>query len=288
MPIPETSFKFPCYKSLNLNMGKLDAGVNCNELAVRRFFREAHAAPDLISYVQSMSGEYGVRVDHVDLETLRLRVSHLYVLSVYQQAEEFFHRFREEHPQASSWGYNQKLSLFENLLRNMGPSYKEVRAVVGELEIRIFDYYREIRNRFMHAEANEERADKRLEKVARELREATQERQNYARPSAPNGYQEVSFDDFILFTRTVKRIGRAMCRAGRPTDAGIVRMVERLDEQENSQVDLKKHFNRYAGKPGRLRNALAGVLFHQFDLDREESESIIDLMLARSNVFRST
>lgn len=285
MPIPETSFKFPCYKSLNLNMGKLDAGVNCNELAVRRFLTEARAAPDLVSYVQSMSGEYGVRVDHVDLQTLRLRVSHLYVLSVYQQAEEFLRRFRKEHPQAGSWAHNQELSLLENLLRNIGPSYKEVCDVVGELEIRIFDYYREIRNRFMHAEANEGRADGRLEKVARELWEATQGRQNHARPSAPNGYQEVSFDDFILFTRTVKRIGRAMCRAGRPTDAGIVRMVERLDKKENSQVDLKKHFNRYADKPGRLRDALAGVLFHQFDLGREESESIIDLMLASSQRF---
>ncbi len=29
-----------------------------------------------------------------------------------------------------------------------------------------------------------------------------------------------------------------------------------------------------------MREALAGVLFHQFDLDRKESEPIIDLMLA--------
>lgn len=280
MSIPETSFKFPCFRALNLNMGKVDASVNCTELAVRRFVSEAREAADLRSYVQSLSGEYGVRVDHVDLDTLRLRVSHLYVLSVYQQAEEFFRRFREEHPQSGSWTDDPQLPLFEKLLRNIGPTYAATRAVVGDLEISIFDHYREIRNRFMHTEADEGRADRRLEKTANKLREATQERQDYARPIAPNGYHEISFDDFILFTKTVKRIARAMCRAGRPTDLGIVRMVERLDKQEGSEVDLKKHFNRYADKPERLRNALAGILFYQFDLDREESEPIIDLMLS--------
>ncbi len=76
-----------------------------------------------------------------------------------------------------------------------------------------------------------------------------QERQDYVRPSAPNGYHEVSFDDFILFTRAVKRIARAMCQVGQPTDTGIVQLVERLDKQKGSEVDLRMHFNRYEDKP---------------------------------------
>ncbi len=69
-----------------------------------------------------------------------------------------------------------------------------------------------------------------------------QERQNYARPSAPKGYHEVSFDDFILFTRTVKRVARAMCQVGQPRDTGIVQLVERLDKQKGSEVDLTAVF----------------------------------------------
>ncbi len=48
---------------------------------------------------------------------------------------------------------------------------------------------------------------------------------------------------------------------------------------------VRKHFYRYEDKSGRLREALDGVLVHQFDLDRKESEPIIDLMLASPQRF---
>lgn len=80
---------------------------------------------------------------------LRTRVAHLCVVSAYQQAEEFLQQFKYEHPNSSPWKCEQRFSLMGNVLRNIGPGYAATVKIVGKLEIDIFDYYREVRNRFL-------------------------------------------------------------------------------------------------------------------------------------------
>jgi len=84
----------------------------------------------------------------------------------------------------------------------------------------------------------------------------------------------------VLFDGTVRHIARRMCQAGKPDDEDIVRTVQRLDDQPQSTVNLKG-LKRHKQKPGRLEQALAEMLRHQFSLNSKEAEPVVKLLLAR-------
>ncbi len=280
-PIPETTFQFPCYRTLNRSMGKVDAIIQSNEIAIQHFLAEAEKQTDRDAYLRSMNKRYGTNLlGYVDPATLGLRIRHLYLVSTYQQAEDFLRRFKEEHPRSREWAPRCELPLLEHVLRNIGPNYDASAKVVGRLEIKIFNYYRRVRNRFVHVEAAEEkRPDKGLETTARELRLAVDDHADLSTITAPNAYHAISFYDFVLFTATFKRIARGLCRAGRPEDEDIVRMVQRLDAHPRSTVNLKG-LRKWKSRPERLKSALTTLLQVEFNLSEEESKPVVDLLIA--------
>jgi hypothetical protein len=271
----DTTFRFRCYHTLKRNLGKVDSITECTELAVCEFVTNALSFGDPTGYVRTLSEKHGIKVDNVDPVALHTRVSQLHILAVYQQAEEFLESFRDEHPAARSWTYSSGDTLLNRILKNLGDDIRTVHRQVGVLEIDLFDYYHQIRNRFMHTEISEKRLNSRVE----DLQCAVQSSEEYGKLKAPNSYREMSFDDFILFTRVTKHIAQRFCQLGKPTNGQILQMVESLDGIKDSGVDLR-HLRRYKNKPGRLRKALTTLLRSLYSLGTEESEPVVELLMS--------
>jgi hypothetical protein len=213
-----------------------------------------------------------VKVDAVDLEALSAQISQYHVVSVHQQFELFLREFRSEHPN-SNWEKVQGDDLLKSTLQSLGDGYAATGALVGRLEVDVADYYRRVRNKFVHA-----LEEKEVLVNAEELRSRVHESAGYDRILAPNEYAAIGFDDFVLFTRVTKQIGLRLCSVARPTDQEIAEM---LSAKEDHRRSLNRVVRRFRGEPERLTNALATLLRSTFSLETHESEPIIGLILGR-------
>jgi hypothetical protein len=71
----------------------------------------------------------------------------------------------------------------------LGTIFVENRSAIGDLRIEIFEYYRLVRNQFMHTEIKGERLNKCLEKLKKY---SEQINADYKINQAPNNYNEMS------------------------------------------------------------------------------------------------
>src|SRR5579885_1597244 len=96
--VQQTTFRYRSYRSLKSALGEADSTVESIEVAVRKLEAEASASGNPHKFMTETSAQYSVRVDHLDVVNFRLRAAHLYILSVYQHAEQFLDRFWKEVP----------------------------------------------------------------------------------------------------------------------------------------------------------------------------------------------
>jgi hypothetical protein len=270
------SFTFRCYRNLKYNLGKLDAIVECNELAVREFVARARDFKDPSAYISDLSTQHEIRVNHVDFEHFRIRAAQLYILSVYQQAEDFLQGFRDEYPGSKDWTCD-KDPLLECILKKVGGGFSINSASIGKFRLELFRYYRFIRNRFMHTKITDKRLDNQLSIVTAMSDEI---QSNYKVWTAPNTFECLSFDDFLLFSRVAKDIGYRLCQLSRPTDEELAKMIEELSEKGEPNVDLKGMRKRL-NSPTRLRNSLSGLVGSLYGLSPDESTGVVDILLRK-------
>jgi len=266
----DTSFRFASYRDFKRSLGKINAANECTELAIRSFIDGARKAPSADAYIQQLSEVYKVKVDAVDLDALSAQIGQYHVISVHQQFELFLREFRSEHPN-SKWEKVEGDDLLKSTLKSIGGGFAATAALIGRLEVDVADYYRLIRNRFVHA--LEERA---VPVRAEDLRSRVRESEKYARLTAPNEYGAVGFDDFVLFARVSKQIALQLCKVARPTDQEITDMLTQNVDQKRSVNEIVRRFRK---EPERLHNALATFLRSSFSLERQESEPIINIIL---------
>lgn len=265
-------FTFLSYRALKENLGRLDAIVECNELAVRKFISKAEIANDLEAYISDLSELHKVRVNYVEIKALQRQIAQLYILLVYQQAEEFLEGFRDEYPRSNHWSYTDGDDLLTSILKNIGSNFLSNTNSIGKIQVEIFHYYRLVRNRFMHTVIPDRRLDKYLTGV---LAFNSEIQKIYNISNAPNDFDNLTFDDFILFSRVIKDIARILCQLGCPTDTELVQMVLEFDKKEMHGVNLNI-MKKWINNPVRMRKALSNLVGSLFSLGFSESESVVD------------
>lgn len=270
----DTGFRFLSARNLQMNLGRIDATVECTELAVREFISNSMADDSPETYIEGLSERHGIRVNSVDFNLLKVRVSQLYIISVYEQAEGFLEDFRAEHPRSLMWKYEENDDLFKRVLKNVGSDFNQAKQAVGTLEVNLFDYYRKVRNRFVHPEIDESKNDNKVP----ELKTQVKLNPNYQKLNAPNVYEKICFDDFILFTRILKHISKSLCIASKPNDKEISDAAKKLLESGKSTLKLQK-LKGLKNNPKRARNSVESFLRELYGLNREESAPIIEILL---------
>jgi hypothetical protein len=274
------NFAFRCYFKLKTNLGRFDSVVECNELAIREFEAIAKSSISQEEYIKSLSKKHGVKVDSIDAAIFRVRISQWYILSVYQQAEEFFKEFKHEHPKRSQW--TQKTERETNLnyvLTSLNIKASDLDATEKGIRYDIFEYYRLIRNRFMHTDVKE---DKLLELLNKINQNKTIVFEKY-RVEAPNEYNKLNFDDFILFSRVTKDIAQELCHLAKPSASEIAQMlIERDQEKDPKKKEINlKGLKRFSNNRERQRKCMQNLLKSQYNLQEEDFYPIMEELKAR-------
>lgn len=224
-------------------------------------------------YIQELSAKHSIRVDDSEMPFLRSHISQLYIISVYAQAEEFLEGFRDEHPLSTDWRYEKKDDLLKSILKNICQDYQAAKRLVGSLEVELFDHYRMVRNRFVHVDIDVSKIDSKV----LHLQEEVKAHSSYGKLNAPNKYSDMSFDDFILFTRVVKQLAFKLCQASRPSDRQLADTVFKIIQSENSPLSLQK-LKQLKCNPDRVKNCLETLLRKLYGLDKLESSPIIRMI----------
>lgn len=260
------AFRLRCVSELYRELGKFDAVVEFTELAVREFIQEAENGGNFDQFITERSKKHKIRVDAVDQSIYRSRISQSYILSVYQRAELFIHEFRIEcnDLKDTSWKLDDtKDSILIKTIRKIS-AYNPAVLKIGEHNLALFDYYRVIRNKYSHDRIEDTKVEKAFAKISNYKKEIME---NYPGLNAPNDFNNISFDDFILFTRVIKDIAYHLSNIIAPSD------------EEVKLYYLRKNFySELNQNPARKANALKAHMRSNFGIETLEAEKILALM----------
>jgi hypothetical protein len=236
-------------------LGRIDAICSFSNLAVCRLLSELAHVDNPSLKLGKFAAKYGLVIDHVDKDIMPNRLALMYILAVYSQLLEFLESFILEHPNSNKWKRITCEHIIKFVLRSIGA----LNNSYCEFEREIVDYYRLVRNRFMHPDVNIIHLNKQLKKIKKLIAHSDERLE-------PNSYYSVNFSDFDLFTRTVKSLAEKLCIIARPADDHIIAMA--------MNQGFKK-LNKYKNKPNRYRNALSQKFCMEYCLQGKELNEIV-------------
>ena len=283
--INETKFPFRAFRNLKKGLGEFDAVVECNEMAIREFLKNLKASQDKKQFIQDLSQKHGIRVDTVSIDLFSSRIRLFYILSVMQQAEQFFDEFRKEYRTYNpTWANKEDGETdFDNLLRNIFSSKGRGINEIGKEVYHGFEYYRLVRNRFAHSE---EKDLKKLENQCLKISEYTGfYNSTFHSVESPNNYDKINFNDFLLFTNIIKHIGYTLCEKCKPDNLKLAEKISTLEiKVENKVIKPLKSILKLKNDSDRFSNAMENLLNSTFGkinkIDREEIIQHINRILA--------
>ena len=260
------SFRLKSLSDLYKNLGAYDAIVELTEIAILDFIANGSRVSSFNQFLILKSAEHKIKVNSIQMDVFRSRISQGYILSVYQSAEAFFYDFKGQIEELTGEKIlidNTNDDFLTRLIRKIS-THKEVTEVVGEFRLSLFNYYRIIRNKYSHDRIEESKVKdvyKKLSKYKDEIRA------EYPNLSAPNEFENVSFDDFILFSRVVKDIANGLNQLAKPSLETIAAYYTRANV-------VKK----YKDNSKRKTNALRAHINDKFGLDGAELEQVIEIL----------
>jgi hypothetical protein len=254
-----TDFRSPAYRSLITTLGETDATVEWIEVCVRELERVGSRSRGK-EIIKAAANRHSVFVYPMDVRVLKQRWGRLGLLAAYTQFEYFLDGFRKTHPRRVQYKRPDGEDKLSPTLRAFDLSSKQV----GQLEFDLCTYYRVLRNFFMHdAEGNQGKENRTLCLNLRKQINGSQ----YNGLNAPNFADELSFDDFVLFTRAIKRIASNLCSLTVPTDDELTQFA-RADER------LLGKLRFLTNNPTRAENASAKFFRQTFSIPEDRSNAL--------------
>lgn len=263
------SFVFPAYKRLKHSLGKSDAVSEFTQLSLELLLSELQKASNPNEKLTEISALFGIRVNNFDESMVRNRKAHLDILAVYEIAEDFMRSLRRE--SKVTWTDNKQGEDYLTWYwRNLPIASRENER--GILLKDLFDYYRRVRNEFMHSK---QEAGK-LAKSAAALALAKQHVPDFSKLKAPTAYDEIGFDDVVLFTRVTKELGEFLCKCLKPSEKNLPAILEDCYETETGKklIELRR-----INDPERRRNAFLSMLKRYFSLNDADATHVVESLL---------
>lgn len=218
-------WRFAAYRDLLHRLGHGDGMAEVIEVARRDFVDQAQASSDPRAYLAVRAKAQKIVVHELDTANLPTRAAILYIVGAYQQLEGFLGELIDEVDETcgrASRGRRDKEAPLDWALDVLpGGVTRNIRRI-GQERYEVLEYYRTARNAFTH-------------KVKKGTLDSALGRAATWRPiikadlqlSAPNPFDRLTFDDFLLFTRMIKYVATDLCRIARPTRSEIAAHAER-------------------------------------------------------------
>lgn len=150
---PKMAWKFQAYRDLLWELGHGDGMAEVIEVATREFLDAARKTGNPRDYLILRSREQGIVVDELDMDSLPARAATLYIVGAFQQLEGFLadlvDQSDEVRDRRSRSRNNGESSLDWTLDMLPGGRARNVRRI-GRERYALLEYYRGVRNAFMH------------------------------------------------------------------------------------------------------------------------------------------
>jgi hypothetical protein len=250
-----TKFSYFSYRRLKKTLGEFDAVVECNEIAIKEFLEKIKEDKSE-TYMHQLSIKHGVKVDNLDFVKFDTRIRQYYILSVFQQAEQYFKNFKEEYMmyfEEIEWKPRLKEeTLLGNIIRNLDVD------IPTDLKD-IYEYYRIVRNYMAHTDRDTQELEKRYG-IIQKNENSILKKLNINK--SPNYLNTINFDDFFILTNIVKHIAFILTTKSKPTNDRIAEILLKKSEENNSTI--KRGFKRLLKNNDRLERSIKNFVVTNF------------------------
>lgn len=228
------------YKKLCREIGEQDAFIELNELAFRYFIADVEEE-NMQKFIKKQSEEHGISVNSKPKDEMKILFAKNYIAMTYNVFEIFFDDFRKEYNDFNNednrfdYELTQKkgkqITRFQFLL-NRFPSLKTVIPLNHQ---NLYFYFKEIRTNTTHIASDISKIDKLYENLLTDSEEfcLNCKKKEFVIKKLPNPYEEISFDDWLMFTKLIKSIALKISKLTVPSAQKIA-----------DNYKLKK-FNKY-------------------------------------------
>jgi hypothetical protein len=307
-PRRQLPFRFQSYGELIADLGRTDA-LACSLILSVKYFTDAAElyakdAEEKRSAEARAAGEvekkftddekvramwaFGNReADRFDINTqnpafpvLGTHAAQLLLVGVYQQAEVFLNAVRDE---LKDMGYRwpqrgNHVPLLEYTLQHLPGALNDNKIKIGTERYDLFEYYRLIRNAFVHGPIDRKKLAAYYESV-KEYRTIVASEYDL---DAPNPFEYISFEDYHLFTRLAKYIATDICRIGEPRDEALVKRIE----WKGDKVEMPlARFVGYRRSKARLRASISRWFKAHYALNLENRATALDALVEYVEMF---
>lgn len=249
------------YNKFKQDLGISDAANEYIEVLLRQF----ESTPNDESSFQVMASHYGIRVNDVEPQTAISKIREYYIITVFQVFEDFLSQM---HSYLKDYGkYNGNRDSSDSMLKHIHKNLIGMKRTteISYLNFLICDYYRLIRNLCAHTDNA-----KKVQSAYQILLERKEEIEViYLQLQAPNDFQNISFDDFVLYSRAAKNLAEE-----------YVFNIKYDTEKFVSKFDLDR-FRLYRNNPKRLRAKLEWDLKVNYSIKSENIEMIVDKLVEK-------
>lgn len=230
-------FRMPSYRTLKRELGEIDSSAECLELAIREFVAASVKFTDIPQFIRHVSKAHGVRVDVTDLTEFIRRASALRLIGVTQSVEAFLRDYVTEHPRIGNGeGRKHGETYLDFVVRKLALPNEVKQVFITSLDYRLYNYYRQIRNSVAHRAVQRSTTAN----VMAQLQADTKADPRYSRLAAPNPVDALSFDDYVLFTRSAKHLAANLSEIGAFTET---EMFEWLEKRRSRQGTRERQAN---------------------------------------------
>ena len=259
--IKEFIVKKKLYNKIKQDLGVSDSINEYIEVLLRQFENTSH---DENSF-QSIATRFGIKVNDVPPQVAISRIREYYIISVYQVFEDFLNQM---HKFLIKYGvYKENKDSSTSMLKHIHVSLVGMRekSETAYLYYIICDYYRLVRNLCTHTDN--------IDKVTMAYQNLCARKEEivalFPKLQVPNKYDEVKFDDFIFYSRAVKKLAEMY----------VSNTVYDIDKViENYEI---KRFRVFCKKPKRLRRAIETDITFSFCMKPEIVKVVVDKLIEK-------
>jgi hypothetical protein len=208
--VPEPGYKverpqYPAFREFRIALGSQVTAFNLTELSLRYFESRMAAADDHAEFVNQMCDRFSINSSlGIDWEAFRREAHYQSTTQLISVADDFLRNIASEyrlyhekpHEKWIKRKNGEDLNLLEALVENISDAGRVTASECPEYDL--LQYYRSIRNRFIHR--TEKETDKRLERLIKKHGEALTK--SYKR--LPSKWEDISYNDLIVFAVAVK------------------------------------------------------------------------------------
>lgn len=249
------------YNQLKRDLGESDACCEYIEVLFRAHEKEGLTEEELIV----MSNEAGIKVDSFDFQKASRIVRESYILTVHQRFEVFLYELKSIIAEfcVGFRAKEDKEPILDCIYRNIFDLRKKNNEIY--VYYLICDYYRLIRNQNAHLGKQND-----AENTYREIVERKESILQFTgKLGLPNSFDKLGFNDFVIFSRAVKKLAQEM-----------IKNLNYDEKRIAEKFDIKV-CKKYSKESQRCRDSVRHALEVQFDLNGEKLEDTVQMILDR-------